>query len=358
MQKRNTKEDKHITAMADAEFQQLCAKYEEACIARNIKDKDGNRIPTWKDGLARVVPVIFRPYCEWAAMIKNKLEQKGFFAPYNKAVGYEVMTEIAKNFGPSFYKIIPEDAMYNLQKTLKFLSDFDKPASSILQLPPMGAIEIKLSITYRWKKALLKDRNPHQNDEWMASLAWTNVVDKLPATIRCSQAVIDVKKFPTTKQFDQIDRMYEEYVQATGPTEPVNMVSHPYQNYQENFLRGGTVNAMVDPYAIMPDPMMDTQDIAQVNYQQAYNQARWRNSPGPGYHHPYRSNYQPYYGQQMYQQPMQPPPPAPAPATTTENVEKKEEEKKEEKPAEKPERRRGKAERSKSTKQSATTTAI
>ena len=182
---------------------------------------------------------------------------------------------------------------------------------------------------------MLKDRNPHQNDEWMASLAWTNVVDKLPATIRCSQAVIDVKKFSTAKQFDQIDRMYEEYIQATGPTEPVNMVNHQYQNYQENFLRGGTVNAMVDPYAIMPDHVMDTQDIAQVNYQQAYNQARWRNSPGPGYHHPYRSNYQPYYGQNMYQQPMQPPPPAPAPATASENAEKKEEEKKEEKPAEK-----------------------
>ena len=151
MQKKITKENKHITAMADAEFQQLRAKYEEACIARNIKDKDGNRIPTWKDGLAGAVPVIFRPYCEWAAMIKNNLEQKGFFAPYNKAVGYEVMTEIAKNFGPSFYKIIPEEAMYNLQKTLKFLGDFDKPASSILQLPPMGAIEIKPSITYRWR---------------------------------------------------------------------------------------------------------------------------------------------------------------------------------------------------------------
>ena len=166
----SSKDDKHIVAMADAEFQQLRAKYEDACIARNIKDREGNRIPTWKDGLAGAVPVIFRPYCEWAAMIKHNLEQKGFFAPYNRAVGYEVMSEIAKNFGPSFYKIVPDDAVYNLQKTLKFLEEFDKPVTSTLQLPPMGSIEIKPSITYRWRKSLLKDRNPHQNDEWMASL--------------------------------------------------------------------------------------------------------------------------------------------------------------------------------------------
>ena len=142
--------------MADDEFQRLRARYEEACIARNILDKDGNRVPTWKDGLASAVPVLFKPYCEWAAMIQHNLEQKGFFAPYNRAVGHEVMAEIAKNFGPSFYKIVPEEAVYDLERTLKFLTAFDKPVSSTLRLPPMGEIEVKPSITYRWRKSLLK----------------------------------------------------------------------------------------------------------------------------------------------------------------------------------------------------------
>ena len=107
--------------LADDEFQKLRAKYEEACIARNILDKDGNRVPTWKDGLASAVPVLFRPYCEWASMITHNLEQKGFFAPYNRAVGHEVMAEIAKNFGPSFYKIVPEDSCVRLGKDISVL---------------------------------------------------------------------------------------------------------------------------------------------------------------------------------------------------------------------------------------------
>ena len=128
------------------------------------------------------------------------------------------MAEIAKNFGPSFYKIVPEDAVYDLEKTLAFLSGFDKPSSSTLQLPPMGEIEIKPSVTYRWRKALLRDQNPSQKEEWMASLAWANVREKLPPTIRCTSTVIDVKGIPTTTQLEQIDRLYEEYTQARGLT--------------------------------------------------------------------------------------------------------------------------------------------
>ena len=258
--------------MADAEFQQLRARFEEACLARNIKDKDGNRIPTWKDGLSSAVPVLFRPYCEWAAMIRHNLEQKGFFAPYNRAVGYEVMAEIAKNFGPSFYKIVPDDAIYDLQKTLQFLTEFDKPVSSTLRLPPMGAIETRPSITFRWRKSLLMDQNPQKDDKWMASLAWANVLEKLPLTIRCTPAVVDVKDFPTTDQFKLIDRIYEEYIQATGQApepERLHMVNALDQCYHAS-----------DPYAILPpEQSVEAQDIAQVNYQQAYYQSRFNNYP-------------------------------------------------------------------------------
>ena len=202
------------TIMPDDEFQLLRSKYEEACRDRYVTDKQGNRIPTWKDGLASVVPPCFRPYCQWADMITKNLKQKGFKAPYNPAVGHDIMAEIAKCFGSSFYKVVPEDALYDLQATLDFLSSYDRPVTTTLRTPPMGNIEIKPSITFAARTAELRDQNPMQDEQWMTTLAWANVVDKLPITIRCTPTVVDVQGIPNKTQLTQIDRLFEEYQQA------------------------------------------------------------------------------------------------------------------------------------------------
>ena len=187
-------------------------------------------------------------------------------------------------------------------------------------------IEVKPSITYRWRKSLLKDQNPGQKDEWMATLAWANVLQKLPPTIRCTPSVIDVQGIPTTKQLEQIDRLYEEYLQSMGYG-----MDNKYS--MENFLPGGMVNAAMEPYVYEP---WQEQDVAQVNYQQAYNQSRFMHGPqgGPQQYAYRRSPYQYQYPRSF--QPFQPnyqnnfvPIPVQAPPPTATEVDKPEEKKEE-----------------------------
>ena len=49
----------------------------------------------------------------------------------------------------------------------------------------------------------------NQDDKCMATLAWANLLEKLSLTIRCTPAVVDVKDFPTTDQFQLIDRIHK-----------------------------------------------------------------------------------------------------------------------------------------------------
>jgi len=163
------------------------------------------RKPT-ADTPASLIPIAFRPYSEWAGLIRELLYHKG----YRDLTDSEVHAE----YMPVVLGRLPRHVSYgapkrNLDITLTYLENYDVSHHNIHQLWNRGDKEPQRPTElFAVLKQQFQSKLPSADRETVRCLAWDALLKRLPQTMALVPLAMGITKYPTYDQLRAIDSQY------------------------------------------------------------------------------------------------------------------------------------------------------
>ena len=165
--------------------------------------------------------------------------------------------------------LVPEDP--SLEQLLTFLTDYDidKPdAAEIFMRTDVSSYKPKVRFNHA-KANFTKSMSSQSDPDTIAELAWTHVFRSLPESVKPVVSVLNIKRFPTDAQLDQVDRAVE-HVNTTATSAGVQVA-------QTVAAIAGQENTRLDRLEAAVERLITVVGESHQSRQQPTNSNTWQN---------------------------------------------------------------------------------